>query len=387
MKNVLIVMPSILPVPAVNGGAVETLVENLIKENENEKKLKLSVFTNLTTKARHKLEGFPLCNFFTLKESVLMHLEELFFKKKYFIRKILVIRQVRYLLENNNFDAVVLENAGFLLKIFAKKTLIEKYKGKIFFHLHNKIPLNADRQVLKHCNLLTVSKFIMNNANSFMGGDYVFGGSIVKNGIDSTLFSKKISQEECRLVKKELNIAEDDKVVIFVGRIVPGKGVDKLIDAINSLHNDKIVLIIIGSTYFAKSYRSKYEKFIEKKCNIIKNQIRRIGYIDNSCLWKYYGVADVAVFPSIWDEPAGLTMVEAAMSGLPVITTNVGGIPEYMTPPLAILLNNDENLVFKIKENILKILSKGEKMEKIAKEYQSTFSMKRMYSDFVKSLE
>ena len=48
------------------------------------------------------------------------------------------------------------------------------------------------------------------------------------------------------------------------------------------------------------------------------------------------------MLPSMWDEPAGLTMVEAMASGVPVITTNSGGIPEYSGGYSVVLERNSE---------------------------------------------
>ena len=58
-----------------------------------------------------------------------------------------------------------------------------------------------------------------------------------------------------------------------------------------------------------------------------------------------YQLGNIAVLPSMWEEPAGMTMVEAVVSGLPLITTNSGGIPEYISDDVAVLLDRDENLV------------------------------------------
>ena len=62
-------------------------------------------------------------------------------------------------------------------------------------------------------------------------------------------------------------------------------------------------------------------------------------------MWKYYKLADLAVFPSIWEEPAGLTMLEATIASLPLITTRTGGIVEYLEEEQAIFVDNDEKIV------------------------------------------
>ena len=63
----------------------------------------------------------------------------------------------------------------------------------------------------------------------------------------------------------------------------------------------------------------------------------------------YYNVADITVLPSLWDEPAGLTMIESMSCGTPVITTSQGGIPEYVKYGALIVQVDDD-----IEENIAK---------------------------------
>lgn len=63
------------------------------------------------------------------------------------------------------------------------------------------------------------------------------------------------------------------------------------------------------------------------------------GFVRNDELWRALHVADVAVLPSIWDEPGALANIEAGAAGLPLITTNVGGTPEYVNDSCALILD------------------------------------------------
>ena len=59
----------------------------------------------------------------------------------------------------------------------------------------------------------------------------------------------------------------------------------------------------------------------------------------------YLRMADVAVIPSVWDDPFPTTVLEAQAMGLPIITTRRGGIPEEVTEENAIMLDTDEHFV------------------------------------------
>ena len=67
--------------------------------------------------------------------------------------------------------------------------------------------------------------------------------------------------------------------------------------------------------------------------------------MDHQLLPKYYNAAILAVLPpSMWDEPTGLTMIEAMACGTPVITTRSGGIPRVCWLDAEHVLDRDENL-------------------------------------------
>ena len=101
-------------------------------------------------------------------------------------------------------------------------------------------------------------------------------------------------------------------------------------------------------------------------------------------------MSDIAVVPSIWNEPAGLVVVEAMASGLPLIVTNSGGIPEYTNEESSIIIDNDNNIIGNIKA-ALEILIKDEKLRtKLANNghiYAQQFNEKKYYDDFIKIIE
>ena len=115
-------------------------------------------------------------------------------------------------------------------------------------------------------------------------------------------------------------------------------------------------MVIVGGNFIGKNDKSFYEEKLEEECKSIQNNIIFTGFVDYSIINKFYAISDVAVLPSLWEEPAGLTILEALSSGVPVITTKSGGIPEYVEDGSAILLNRDENLVKNIAFSIDKIL-------------------------------
>lgn len=395
--NVLIVSPCDLPVPAVSGGAVATLIESLIKVNDKKKNMKLTVLSSYDLEAEEKSKTYSSTKFEWVKIPTMVKCVDRTIdwmmgtisktgQSKEYIRKVYVINSLERLLLDNDYDVVVIQNSGYLLKVFRKKNLLQKYNGKIYYHLHNDIPKNADVEVLKHCKFLLISNYLRQGVKMLCGDDALKRCFIVKNGINTQQYNQILQESDKLALLKQLKIQPDKKIVLFVGRIKPEKGLSELLDAIEKMNDSSVVLMIIGSTNFGKDDISSYEKEIQEKCSQLGDKIVFTGFIQNSEIWKYYKLADVAVLPSMWEEPAGLTMIEAAAAGVPVITTNSGGIPEYLTCDLSIQLERNEGIAIKIKEAIEEVLLHSEEWERqVVKAYEYVnefFSEEVFYQNF-----
>ena len=78
----------------------------------------------------------------------------------------------------------------------------------------------------------------------------------------------------------------------------------------------------------------------------------------------YLKTADIAVVPSMWEEPFGLTVLEAMAAGLPLITTRSGGIPEICEGVATIV--DRENIVENLTNAILDLYHHPEKRKKMS---------------------
>ncbi|UCD84958.1 MAG: glycosyltransferase, partial [Deltaproteobacteria bacterium] len=110
----------------------------------------------------------------------------------------------------------------------------------------------------------------------------------------------------------------------FIGTIAEHKGVHLLIEAFNKLYNEQAELRIYGSPEVDPKYFSRIEKLVKSP------RIRFLGGFDNKDVAKILSEIDVIIVPSIWWENSPLTIHEAFMAKIPVITSNIGGMAELV---------------------------------------------------------
>jgi glycosyltransferase involved in cell wall biosynthesis len=111
--------------------------------------------------------------------------------------------------------------------------------------------------------------------------------------------------------------------ILFVGRIVPDKGIEWLLKALAKT-NPNIHLDIAGEGWI----KSKMEK-LAKKIGL-NERITWHGWCNKDKLETLYQQCLAVVFPSLWPEPAGLVTLEAYAHYRPIIASSIGGIPEYV---------------------------------------------------------
>lgn len=116
-------------------------------------------------------------------------------------------------------------------------------------------------------------------------------------------------------------------LVVYVGRLIPEKGVHVLLDAMRLLEEKKIpaLLKIIGGADFG---HSKPTAYIEQLRKDPPANTEFCGYMAGEELAREFRRADIFCCPSLWQEPFGMVNVEAMACAVPVVATRVGGIPE-----------------------------------------------------------
>ena len=366
--KIAILTSGILPVPAVQGGAVENLIDFYLAYNDQHRLHDITVYSVNHPEVRNHpallsdVNHYHYIDTSSIFAKIRRTFYRLFHKEEYYNYFIEYFFEQAYKhLRKQSYDCIILENRpGYVYK------LSHRISSKLILHLHNDL-LNQDSKFhedILHSlhKILTVSDYIKSRVCTIEETSIV---KTVHNGIDLQRFT---TQAQSNINRETLGLSQDDFVLLFSGRINKDKGVSELIDAMLKLIDTKnIKLLILGSTFFGDANNDdNFVKSLKTKTACIADRISFTGFIPYSQMPHYLKLADVAVIPSIWDDPFPTTVLEAQAMGLPIITTTHGGIPEEVTNQNAILLNTDKHFIDHLSSAIMDLYEHTEKRQRMA---------------------
>ena len=202
---------------------------------------------------------------------------------------------------------------------------------------------------------------------------------VIPNGIDVERFNPEKNTTD---IRKEFSLEEDDIVIGFVGRIVPAKGLEYLLNALPYLKEEfkSIKLLIVGEGSLVEKLKER-----AKKNNIFDN-ILFIGRRRD--IPEILASINIFVMPSI-AEGLPNALLEAMAMGKPIVTTEVGGIPEIvkngfnglLVPPrdtlslskaIKELISNDQ-LAAKLGQAASNLVHNNLSIKAIAQKWQSLY--------------
>lgn len=365
--KIAILTSGILPVPAVQGGAVENLIDFYLEYNNQHRLHDITIYSvwhpdvkmhpALKSNVNHykyiKMEGW--WSKFKKRLYLKKHGKEYYhYTIEFYLHE--AIKDIRH----KQYNIILIENRpGYAIKL--KKNT----KAKIVYHLHNE---KLDKQVANSQEIyeaatliLTVSDYIKKCVQTINIHDCKT--MTIYNGINLSAFSNNAKRD-----RSALGFHNDDFILVFSGRVNRDKGIMELVEAMQRLKDyQHIKLMIIGSAFYANTTNDN--TFVTKlkiKAESLRNRIVFTGFIPYSKMPSYLRMADIAVVPSIWDDPFPTTVLEAQAMGLPIITTRRGGIPEEVSEENAILLNTDKHFVDNLSAAILDLYQNSEKRKQMS---------------------
>ncbi|WP_301143502.1 glycosyltransferase family 4 protein [Demequina muriae] len=212
---------------------------------------------------------------------------------------------------------VVAHNAPFLAPALARTP------HRIVLHAHNALPASmrpheARRWVGSADALICVSSDHAAATRARVPAGLRDAVHVVRHGVDPAVFAPRERQQSpIRFV--------------FVGRTIPHKGADVLVEAAQRLARRDIEVVVVGSHGFdPHAPLTGYERALRDAAATSVTPITFRPFTDRSDLPGLLGGAHALVVPSRWREPAGLTVGEGMASGAVVIASATGGIPELL---------------------------------------------------------
>ena len=145
--------------------------------------------------------------------------------------------------------------------------------------------------------------------------------NVVPNGVNINLFNG---------IDRDYNFRrqfamDNEKIILFIGRLVYEKGVQNLIAAMPKIlanyHDAK--LIVAGKGGMIDELKAEVDSLG------LGNKVYFTGYLSSTNVQKMYKCADISVFPSTY-EPFGIVALEAMLSGTPVVVSDIGGLNEIV---------------------------------------------------------
>jgi glycosyltransferase involved in cell wall biosynthesis len=347
--RIAVITSGILPVPALLGGAVENLVDYYLEYNNQYKIHDITVYSISSSRTREIKDTvnvhYRYVDITSLWARIKRKLFVLTHTSKYYNSYIeYFLYEVVKFLKYETYDYIILENTpGFTIPISKVSN------AKIIIHLHNDFLNHTSKLAKEICDVahkvITVSNFIKSRVETI-------GSKVpivtVHNGIEVDKFYKAESID-----RATLGFSDSDFIVLYSGRIIPEKGVKELINAFSMLKEyPSIKLLIMGGNFFGNDNpNDSYINSLKKISKDLQNKIVFTGFVPYHRVSSYLKMADLAVVPSMWEEPFGLTCLEAISSGLPTIATDVGGIKEICVDCAVII--SKENIVHQLHKEIL----------------------------------
>ncbi len=212
-----------------------------------------------------------------------------------------------------------------------------------------KLRIDAERELVKDCDRIIAStqKGMEDLISYYNAVPETI--RVIPCGVNLDLFrpmNKEIAK--CHLA------LDGERIILFVGRMVPLKGIDNLLKAMTYLERrEKIKLVVIGGDEHSQAELQRLESLSQSLG--LHGSVIFLGLVNQGMLPFYYSAADLCVVPS-YCESFGLVVLESLACGTPVVATKVGGAESVIRQGETgyIVIDNDP---YRLADKIARFLS------------------------------
>jgi glycosyltransferase involved in cell wall biosynthesis len=264
-----------------------------------------------------------------------------------------------------------------MLDPYFKSEKFKSFKKKIYWNIFEKKNLQK-------------AKFVL--LNSIKEKKQINNTFVKTNGIKFKLINYGIYPKDINFKKSKLKFyskfkfLKNYKLIVYIGRIHPKKGLDILIDAFEKIDNKRYILLIAGDI------NNKYAKALIQKVKN-KNNSKKIifaNFLKGEIKWGAISNAASTILPS-HGENFGVSIAESLLAGTPVICSNkVGTSKQIKESNAGIIVKNNKLSLY---QGIMKFINLSQKQkEKLSKNsitcFNKNFNIKinHNFSDFLKKI-
>lgn len=264
-------------------------------------------------------------------------------------------------------DVVYVHNRPACAAVLA--SVAEEYGIRVTLHMHNSMLLEANKGQLRELRKIPIvycSKFLRHEVDQAYP-EHFKKAHIVYNGADEGKFFPQRDRTPANV-----------PTVVFTGRLVPYKGVHVLMKAMKILQQQgiRVKCRIVGASWFGGGKKTQY---VKKLMQETPENCELVGYRSGDAFAAELRGADIFCCPSIWNDPFPLAPLEGMAAGLPVVASNVGGLPEALAHGGGLLIPPDNE---EILANALRTLICNEGLrEQMAHEARAAFEKHFLWSN------
>ncbi|GGF98885.1 glycosyltransferase family 4 protein [Paenibacillus abyssi] len=348
MPKVAFVTPGSFPLPSSKSSSVERVVEYIVPQLNHVVRARIYGRTAPRLARRGTLHGVTCLRFPA-------------------VNKIRYIQSVARSLRTFRPDLVVVENRPQHLLRIRKQCP----RSRIWLNLHSTtfigngyISPKLLRESLRCAERIIVNSMYLRNVVAAKVPDALHKLRVVHLGVETSKFHSQYSVEgaERRHWLRHIRGWKDRSVVLYMGRLIPRKGVHHLLSLLPELvavHPD-ILIVIVGSAYYGSHRITAYTRQLHRLGKAWPNHVLFVPYVPYNEVPDWYLAADAAVVPSDRREAFGLVNVEAMACGLPVVATRAGGMKEIIEDGVTGLLADPDHLRSELRDCILLLLQDNE---------------------------
>jgi len=212
---------------------------------------------------------------------------------------------------------------------------------------------------------------------------------VAPHAVDNSAYNRDVAIEEIVALRQAFGIEPNNRIVLYVGRFDPIKGLDYLLEAMSRLRGLNAVLVLAGT--------GESRDLLEQQAQDlgIESRVRFTGYVSPEQTVVWYAAATVAVLPSITmnsgRELWGLVVNEAMNQGTPVIATEAVGAAagELLADQVngRVVRERDSQALAAAIEQIVADPEARERMSRNARRIIAAWNQERMAEGFTEAIE